>query len=101
MTSVPRSARRRPPARRPAPRSRPPELRIPRALLDELIERADASPRAEICGLIAGRDGVATRLVPVTNVQPDPERAYEMDPNDQHRALTEIEDAGEDLIGMY
>lgn len=76
-------------------------MQIPRALLDELIALADASPRAEICGMIAGRDGVATRLRPVINVQPDPERAYEMDPNDQHRALEEIEDADEQLIGMY
>ncbi len=51
--------------------------------------------------MIAGRDGLATRLLPVVNVQPDPERSYKMDPNDQHRALTDIEDAGEELIGMY
>jgi [CysO sulfur-carrier protein]-S-L-cysteine hydrolase len=76
-------------------------LRIPRALLDELIARADASPKAEICGLIAGRDGVATRLLPVVNAAPEPERAYAMDPNDQHRAFTDIEEAGEELLAIY
>ncbi len=76
-------------------------MQIPRALLDELIALADASPRAEICGMIAGRDGLATRLLPVVNAAPQPERAYAMDPNDQHRVFTEIEDAGEDLLAIY
>ena len=76
-------------------------MRIPRALYDELVALAEASPRAEICGMVAGRDGLAGRLLPVRNAAPEPERAFAMDPNDQHRAHTAIEDAGEDLLAIY
>lgn len=76
-------------------------MRIPRALLDELVGHATASPGAEVCGMVAGRDGEATRVLPVRNAAPRPERAYAMDPNEQHRVFTDIEDAGEDLLAIY
>ena len=75
-------------------------MRIARALYDELFEHARADAPIECCGLIAGRDGEATRLVRVRNAE-QRERHYQMDPNDQHRALTSIEDAGEDLLAIY
>ena len=76
-------------------------MRISRALYDELVALAEASPRAEICGMVAGGDGLATRLVPVRNAAPDPSVTYMMDPNDQHRAWSSIEDSGEDLLAIY
>ena len=65
------------------------------------MARAESSPEQEVCGLIAGRDGLATRVLPVANAASRPERTYEMDPNEQHRAWTSIEDAGEDLLAIY
>jgi proteasome lid subunit RPN8/RPN11 len=75
-------------------------LRIPRALYDEIVAHALADEN-EVCGLVAGRDGEATRVLPVRNAAPHPARTYEMDPMDQHRAWSSIEDAGEDLLAIY
>jgi proteasome lid subunit RPN8/RPN11 len=74
-------------------------LRIARALWDEIIAHALADPN-EVCGMVAGRDGEATRVLPVVNKAASP-RHYEMDPLDQHRVHTEIEDAGEELLAIY
>lgn len=54
----------------------------------------------ECCGMIGGRDGEATRVVRVRNAAASPLR-YEMDPQGQYDALKSIEDAGEELIGIY
>jgi len=54
----------------------------------------------ECCGMIGGRDGVASRVVRVENAAASPLR-YEMDPQGQYDALKAIEDAGEELIGIY
>ena len=76
-------------------------MRISRALLDEIVRHAHAAVPHECCGLVAGRDGVPTRVLPVRNAASRPEVTYEMDPVDQHRAYTDIEDAGEDLVAIY
>ncbi len=75
-------------------------MRIPSALYDELVGHALADEN-EVCGMVAGRDGLATRVLPVRNAAAHPARTYEMDPNDQHRVFTAIEDAGEDLLAIY
>lgn len=75
-------------------------MRIPRALYDELIAHAHSELPYECCGMVAGRDGAATRVLPVRNAA-RAERHYVMDPNDQHRAWTSIEDAGEDMLAIY
>jgi proteasome lid subunit RPN8/RPN11 len=75
-------------------------VRLPQALYDELVGHALADDN-EVCGMVAGRDGVATRVLPVRNAHAFPARNYMMDPNDQHRVFTDIEDAGEDLLAIY
>ena len=54
----------------------------------------------EACGLIAGRGSVASRVIPCRNVASDPEHLYVVDPADL-RMVIDIEDAGEDLVGIY
>lgn len=75
-------------------------MRIPQALYDEIVAHALADEN-EVCGLVAGRDGLATRVLPVRNAHPQPARAYRMDAAEQYRVTTEIEDAGEDLLAIY
>ena len=50
---------------------------------------------------MAGRDGTATRVLRVRNAAERPHTTYEMDPLDQHRAWTSIEDAGEEMVAIY
>ena len=53
----------------------------------------------ECCGMVGGKDGVATKVVPVLNAAASPLR-YEMDPKGQYDALKEIEADGE-LLAIY
>lgn len=57
----------------------------------------DEAPR-ECCGLIAGRAGVASRIVRCTNASPTPEVRYTLK---EVRRVIEIEDAGEEVLAIY
>lgn len=77
---------------------------IPSALLDAIAAWSlDGRPN-EACGLIAGsapalEGGVATRFMPLTNVAASPYR-YLIDPDEQLRAMLDIDDAEEVVWGI-
>jgi [CysO sulfur-carrier protein]-S-L-cysteine hydrolase len=75
-------------------------VKISQQLIDEMVVHAREDLPNECCGMIGGRDGVATKVVRVKNAAASPLR-YEMDPQGQYDALKAIEDAGEELIGIY
>jgi proteasome lid subunit RPN8/RPN11 len=75
-------------------------VKISQALIDEMVAHAREDLPDECCGMIGGRDGVATGVVRVENAAHSPLR-YEMDPQGQYDALKEIEAAGDELIGIY
>ena len=75
-------------------------MKISQALIDEMVAHAREDLPDECCGMIGGRDGEATSVVRVENAAHSPLR-YEMDPQGQYDALKSIEDAGEELIGIY
>lgn len=75
-------------------------MKISQPLIDEMVAHAREDLPNECCGMIGGRDGVASRVVRVENAAASPLR-YEMDPQGQYDALKAIEDAGEELIGIY
>jgi [CysO sulfur-carrier protein]-S-L-cysteine hydrolase len=75
-------------------------MRIPRALVDRMIEHARADAPDECCGLVATRDGVAVEVHPAMNAAHSPLR-YELDGMEQYRIQTAIEDAGLELGAIY
>lgn len=75
-------------------------MKISQQLIDEMVAHAREDLPNECCGMIGGRDGVASRVVRVENAAASPLR-YEMDPQGQFDALKSIEDGGEELIGIY
>jgi [CysO sulfur-carrier protein]-S-L-cysteine hydrolase len=75
-------------------------VKISQALIDEMVAHAREDLPNECCGMIGGRNGEAARVVRVDNAAASPLR-YEMDPQGQYDALKAIEDAGEELIGIY
>jgi len=75
-------------------------MKISQSLIDEMVAHAREDLPNECCGMIGGRDGEASRVVRVENAAASPLR-YEMDPQGQYDALKAIEDAGEELIGIY
>lgn len=68
---------------------------------DELVAHARADVPNEVCGLLAGREGTAERAIRCANVHPTPLTRYQIDPRDQLRAFREMDERGEDLVGIY
>jgi proteasome lid subunit RPN8/RPN11 len=76
------------------------QMRVPQSLIDEMVAHARDDLPNECCGMVGGRDGEATTVVRVANSAASPLR-YEMDPQGQYNALKSIEDAGDELLGIY
>jgi [CysO sulfur-carrier protein]-S-L-cysteine hydrolase len=75
-------------------------VRIPRALIDEIVAHAREEAPNECCGMIASRDGEAVQVHRARNAAASPLR-YELDGMEQYRIQTAIEDAGLDLGAIY
>ncbi len=78
-------------------------MRIPQDLLDQIVEHAREDAPKECCGLIAARDGVATRVYRARNARDSPV-AFTIDASDQIRIYGEIDDREEEdgpLAAMY
>lgn len=75
-------------------------MKISQALVDEMVAHAQEDVPNECCGMVGGRDGVATKVVRVENAAASPLR-YEMDPQGQFDALKEIEGGGDELLAIY
>jgi [CysO sulfur-carrier protein]-S-L-cysteine hydrolase len=78
-------------------------VRIPRELLDELVDHARREAPNECCGMITAKDGVATRVYPATNAKASP-LAFEIADREQIRISYEIDDNEErdgQLAGVY
>jgi [CysO sulfur-carrier protein]-S-L-cysteine hydrolase len=75
-------------------------IQIRRAILFGVVKHARQSPGQECCGLLAGREGVITRIFPATNALASP-TAYEIAPQDLLRLMREIRGARTQLMGIY
>ena len=75
-------------------------MRIARELLDEIVAHAREEAPNECCGMVAGRDGAATRVYRARNAFASPLR-YEVDSQDQIRITMEIDDRGDEIAAIY
>jgi proteasome lid subunit RPN8/RPN11 len=75
-------------------------MRIPRSIVDELLAHAREEAPNEACGLVGGPGGEARTLYRARNAEASPLR-YNLDPKDQFRIMSEIEDRGEELAAIY
>jgi proteasome lid subunit RPN8/RPN11 len=65
-----------------------------------MVEHAREEAPNECCGLIGGRDGEAVALYRAVNSEGSPLR-YNLDPQDQFRIMSEMEEKGEELAAIY
>lgn len=77
---------------------------VPGTLLDEIVAWCQAGRPNEACGLLAGptlaaEGGVPTRFLPLANAAASPYR-YLIDPQEQLRAVLDIDDADEEVWGI-
>ncbi len=75
-------------------------LELPQAMVDQVLAHARRDHPDECCGVIAGRDGVATRLFEMTNAERSP-TGFTFDSAEWLRVSRSMEDAEEDLLVVY
>ncbi len=75
-------------------------MKLSRALADALVAHATADLPNECCGMIGGRDGIATSVHPALNTEASP-FMYVMDPREQLKIMDVIDAAGDDLLAIY
>lgn len=79
----------------------PGKLRLPDKLQRQIITVARSAPEEETCGLLGGVDDELRSFYPVDNVDPDPARAFLMEPRGQVDAMREMRMRNETLRGIY
>ena len=75
-------------------------VRVSRRIYDELLAHARDDAPNECCGLVGGNDGVAKSVYRARNAEASPLR-YNLDPQDQFRIMTEMDERGEELSAIY
>jgi proteasome lid subunit RPN8/RPN11 len=74
---------------------------VARSVLNSILAESRCDPSREICGLLAGRDGVITATFLAPNVHSTPATAYEIAPQELFRIFREIRAQGLELLGIY
>ena len=69
-------------------------------MVDQVLAHARRDHPDECCGVIAGRNGVATRLFEMTNAERSP-TGFTFDSAEWLRVHRSMEDADEDLLVVY
>ncbi len=75
-------------------------LELPTAMIDQVIAHARRDHPDEACGVIAGRDGAATRVVEMDNAERSP-TFYRFDAVEQLRVWRSMDDADEVPFVIY
>lgn len=75
-------------------------LELPKDLYRQMIEHCMSGLPNEACGFLAGRDGVAERIYPLTNAAASPVY-YRPADKEMLRAMTDIDDRGLQLVSIF
>jgi proteasome lid subunit RPN8/RPN11 len=76
------------------------DVKISRQLIDEIVAHAREDLPNECCGMVGGGDGSARTVYRAENAEASPLR-YSIDAREQFRLMREIEEAREELVGIY
>ncbi|MCW2776451.1 MAG: peptidase [Frankiales bacterium] len=75
-------------------------LELPRQMLDEIVAHARRDHPDEACGVVAGKDGRATRVIVMENAERSP-TFYRFDAQEQLRVWRSMDDADEVPFVIY
>ncbi|MGE3269685.1 MAG: Mov34/MPN/PAD-1 family protein [Chloroflexota bacterium] len=76
-------------------------VQVCRSVYQAMLAHVLETPTLESCGLLSGKQGRITRLFQATNVAENKAVRYEAEPLDVRRILEEIDEAGEEHLGIY
>jgi proteasome lid subunit RPN8/RPN11 len=69
--------------------------------MQSIVNHARDEQAHEACGIIAGQVGVASRIIPISNVATNAQYHYQMDAQELLQALKAIDAADEDMLAVY
>jgi len=75
-------------------------LTLPREFIEEMVAHAREDAPNECCGIIAGKNGTATKLFRARNSEASPYR-YSVDPRDLFRIFRECEENDWNFLAIY
>ena len=75
-------------------------IRVRAKLFEALLDEARREPRTECCGLLAGRDGVVSVILPARNALASA-TAYEIAPAELFALFRRMREQGLDHLGIY
>jgi [CysO sulfur-carrier protein]-S-L-cysteine hydrolase len=75
-------------------------VRMTRAAFDRLLAESRATPRIESCGLLAGRNGIISTILPATNALQSA-GAYEIAPRELFSLFRRMRSEGLEHLGIY
>ncbi|MBU0571515.1 MAG: M67 family metallopeptidase [Candidatus Omnitrophica bacterium] len=75
-------------------------LKIPRKIVNAIIEQGKREAPLEACGYLAGEDGVISKHYEMTNVDASEEH-FSLDPKEQFAAVKGSRSEGLDILAVY
>ncbi len=76
------------------------DLKIPRAVFDEMVRVAKEAVPLEACGLLAGKDCHVTKCYPLTNADASPVHCS-MIPEEQFAAMKDMRKLGLQMLAIW
>ena len=76
------------------------EIRVRAGIFEEMLRHARREPEIECCGLLAGRDGVSTKVFPATNALAS-RAAYEIAPQELFRIFRCMREERLEHLALY
>lgn len=74
---------------------------LPRHIVNQLLEQTLNAGNAEICGLIASRNGIPSTCYPVANVAANTDSQFQLEPKQQINAMRTMRETGQTLFAIY
>lgn len=75
-------------------------IELERSHYEEIVDHCQREYPNEACGLVAGTEGVAVRVIPMRNADASP-ATYRLDAKEQFRAFEEMDDDGQGVYGIF
>ena len=76
-------------------------LRLSHEQIQSIVNHARQEQPDEACGIIAGKVGIASRIIPIKNAASNAQHHYQMDTKELLQALKEMDSVDEEMLGIY
>ena len=75
-------------------------IELERSHYDEIVAHCQAEYPNEACGLVAGKEERAVRVIPMRNADASP-ATYRLDAQEQFEVFSELDEEGLDVFGIF